>query len=74
MKVGETFQYGKITYCITKIEEIAENLPALRKAMKASRKETKFYFAGKVLKDNSVSQKQGGMFYRFKITGSFLKV
>jgi len=67
------FFCGNSEYQVTRIQEFGAGLERSRKAAIDSGKEPRAYYAGKVLKNNTVSKKQGGMFYRYN-NGRMIKV
>jgi hypothetical protein len=70
--IGTRFKVGNTEYEVNRIDEM-EGLETMKRKLVENDKEPRTYFAGKVLKSGKVSEKQGGMFYRFK-SGRFLKV
>lgn len=71
--IGTTFQIGKVTYVVDKVEPVDTKFKAMTDAMVKSGKDAVIYYASKVLKSGKKSV-QGGMFYRFTETGNFIKV
>lgn len=71
--IGTTFDLGGNTYIVDSVQEFEKELTAIRSAAEKSGKDTAMYFASKLLKSGKKS-KQGGMFYRFSKSGTFIKV
>jgi len=71
--IGETFFIGKQEYIVNRVEDIDPELKNMINRMKETGKITAQFFASKVLKSGKES-KQGGLFYRFEKTGSYIKV
>ncbi len=71
--IGTQFtQDNGTTYQITKIDEL-EGLQAMQQQLEKHGKEPRMYHAAKVLKNGKLSEKVGGVFYRFN-TGRFLQI
>ena len=74
MKELINFTLNNTAYQVTDVQPVDSELYHLRSSLLSNGKEAAFYYAGKVLKSGKVSSKQGGMFYRFIDSGSFVRV
>ena len=70
--VGERFKTGSTEWEVSKIEEYDSSLVNIIRKMKETGKEPRMFFARKILKSGKLSEKQGGMFFRFE-SGNFIK-
>lgn len=71
--IGHKFFVGKQEFEVSNVVPFDPELTAIIKMAEKTGKEPVQYFASKVLKSGKKS-KQGGMFYRFKESGNFVKV
>lgn len=70
---NEAFTIGKTSYQVTRVDDLA-GFESLKKNLLITGKEPKLYHASKVLKSGKLSERQGGIFYKFKSSGNFLKI
>ena len=74
MKELINFTLNNTDYRVTDVQPVDSELTHLVSELLLNGKEAVFYYAGKVLKSGKVSNKQGGMFYRFIDSGRFVRV